>query len=198
MKDALIPAFLAFVAAVIYLPIYVYTRKAVHLKIVAKEDLLKKLVFCFLFNLIAALLSKHVTLDPYGKILLFPLMLIADMDMMIRKIPTEFLVCLFALAVWKFIFDGRWLTGVFCILCFSLWWLAFKKKIIGLYDVLMILALTIFRNDVRSVLIFYALFLVLWGSFGMFLRLILKRSSQTKIPLAPLMTLAFLLTQLFL
>ena len=194
--DPVIFAFFPLTAAVIYLPVYAYTRKAEHLKTELKEKLLNKLILCFLFNLIAVLISKHITIDTPGKNFLFLLLIIADTDLMIRKIPTEFLVCLFAVAVWRFAADGKWLMGVLCILCFSFWWAVLKKKIIGLYDVLMILALTIFQNDVRSVLIFYSLFLVCWGSLGAVLRFLLKRNPQTKIPLAPLMILAFLLTQL--
>lgn len=198
VKDAFIYSFMITAAAVLYLPFYIRTRRASFLKEDIRKNIALKVCFCLIFNLTAALTASFMNGKPAGKFFVCLLMLIADIDLLSGRIPTELLCVLGGFCLWKMVHLSNFIAVIPGALILVLWHMQNKKKIIGLYDVLMILFLTLCLSGLRKTLIFYALVMILWGTVGMLLHVLFHKQADTKIPLSPLIIAAFLITQQYL
>ncbi len=187
----------ALIVSLLYLPIYIRTRRDKELKKVWKDNLAVKLLLCCAFNCLnnVVLIAGESALPEL--IFAFALMLIADFDLLACRIPTEFLTILYLSILPGIITHGNWAFVLSTLVLWSFWWIVQRKGLIAVYDVWTILPLALHLNETKKALLFYALFLVLWGVFGLMLRYLCKKETPTKIPLAPLMALSFLVMRLF-
>lgn len=198
MIDAIFYSFSALIISLLYLPIYIRTRNEDDLKNTVKRKLPIKLVLCFGFGLLIGA-DFMADMPEIPKILAaFSLMLITNYDLLLCRIPSEFLLLFYAAAIAEVIQHITIAHGIFCIVIWAVWWIFRQKKIIADYDLWMILPLMIFLNEKKKALLFNALFLILWGIAGLILRKLFRKKPETKIPLVPLMVLAYLLMRRFL
>lgn len=183
------------VMSLLYLPVYIRTRRADELKNTCRENLQVKLLMCCVFNIMISFVLLPFSRFRPEMIFAFALMIITDLDILICRIPTEFLVLLYASLLPEVITNADWKYVIFCLVLWAFWWAAGKKRIITDQDIRMILPLVLYLNEIKKALLFTALFLILWGCTGLVLRYICGKSPYTKIPLVPLMVISFLLMQ---
>lgn len=194
-KRTFLYGLLALIISLSYLPLYIRTRKAEGLKTSCKENFHVKLLLCCGFSIPVSLLLTEPVSRP-DLLFAFALMMILDFDLLICRIPTEFLV-LFCISILpKLSADTDWIYLLFCIVLWSIWWVVRWKRIISVHDIWMILPLMLYLNEIKKALLFHALFLILWGGAGLILYYFFRKKPDTKIPLVPLMVISFLLMQL--
>lgn len=194
-KRTFLYGFLALIISLSYLPLYIRTRKAEELKTSCRENFPVKLFLCCGFNIVVVLLLTEPVSRP-DLLFVFALMMILDFDLLICRIPTEFLV-LFCISILpRPSVDTGWIYVFFCLVLWSFWWVVRRKGIIADHDILMILPLILYLNEIKKALLFHALFLILWGGAGLILHYFFRKKPDTKIPLVPLMVISFLLMQL--
>ncbi len=154
------------------------------------REFLLKLTFCFLLNfLLLSTFSDAGKMHAIYAVRAILILVIADIDLLIGKIPTELLALLFLLTMTS---GAATLakTAVITLVCAAA--CVFRNQIgIALYDVLLFDLLGLFLPDVNSFFRYMAISLVLWGVSGLILRLLTKGKART-IPLAPVFTLALL------
>ena len=178
----------------VYLPFYCAFRKADELKQTALKSAGLKAGLCVCVNYLVVS-SRNVDLSlPY----IILLCLIADVDILIRKIPTEFLAVLLFIVI-------RDITGVSLLktiiptLCFcGLWFLVRRFTDMGIYDIILIMILSIKLADFSAAVKLSSLILILWGLIGLLLQINPRNEQIRKIPLAPVMITAFILLLRFL
>ena len=180
--------------AVIYVPIYCALRKADVLKQYALKFAGMKAGICICVNFFVIGSAADDLSVPF----IISLCMIADVDILIQKIPIEFLI---ALAILNY----RVVSGVFLlktiipILCFcGFWSLVRRFTDMGIYDILLITILSINLADFPSAVEFSALILILWGLIGLIIHINPRNEKIRKIPLAPIIVIAFILTSSFL
>ena len=193
-KRIFLYGFLALIISLLYIPFYICTRKAEGLKTSCQENFPGKLLLCYGFNILVSLLLTEPVRWP-DLLFAFALMMILDFDLLICRIPTEFLV-LFCISILpKLSADMNWMYLLTCFVLWSFWWFVRRKRIIADHDILMILPLILYLNEIKKALLFHALFLILWGGAGLILHYFFRKKPDTKIPLVPLMVISFLLMQ---
>ncbi len=151
---------------------------------------LLKLISCFLFNCLSFSVfpdaRKIHGIDAAMSILIF---VIADIDLLIGKIPTELLALLFLLTMASGDVTLEKAAGITLVCAAAC---LFRDKIgIALYDVLLFGLLSLRLPGSNSFFRYMAVSLILWGVSGLILRLVTKGKART-IPLAPVFTLALL------
>ena len=183
--------------AAVYVPIYCALRKAADLKQAALKFAGLKAGLCICVNFLVVSFGTDDLSVPF----IIILCLIADIDLFIRKIPTEFLIILIALTI----LSVRDISGVVLLktiiptLCFcGLWFLVRRFTDMGIYDIFLIMILSIALADFRGAVKFSALILILWGLIGLLFHINPRNEQIRKIPLAPLIVTAFILTLRFL
>ena len=193
-KRTFLYGLLALIISLSYLPLYIRTRKAEGLKTSFRENFPVKLLLCCGFSIpVSLLLTEPVSRTDL--LFAFALMMILDFDLLICRIPTEFLV-LFCISILpKLSADTDWIYVLLCLVLWSFWWAFRRKRIIADHDILMILPLILYLNEIKKALLFHALFLILWGGAGLILYYFFRKRPDTKIPLVPLMVISFLLMQ---
>ena len=191
-------ALLTLIMSLLYFPIYIRTRKAEELKKICRNNLPVKLLLCFVFSLLISFGLLSSSQNRYEIIFAFALMIILDYDILICRIPTEFLVLLYASVLAKLLADTDWMYVLICLVLWSFWCVVRRRRIIADHDILMILPLILYLNEIKKALLFHALFLILWGSAGLILHYFYGKNPDTKIPLAPIMISSFLVMQLVL
>ena len=193
-KRVFLYGFLALIVSLSYLPLYIRTRKAEGLKTSCRKYFPVKLLLCCGFNILVSLLLT----EPVSRtdlLFAYALMMILDFDLLICRIPTEFLV-LFCISILPNLSaDTGWMYVLFCLVLWSFWWIVRRKGIIADHDIWMILPLMLYLNEIKKALLFHALFLILWGGAGLILHYFCGKKPDTKIPLVPLMVISFLLMQ---
>lgn len=194
-KRIFLYGFLALIISLLYLPLYIRTRKAEELKTGCRKYFPVKLLLCYGFNILVSLLIADPVSWP-DLLFAFALMMILDFDLLICRIPTEFLV-LFCISILpKLSADTDRMYVLICLVLWSVWWFVKRKRIIADHDIWMILPLILYLNETKKALLFHALFLIIWGGAGLILRYFCGKKPDTKIPLVPLMVISFLLMQL--
>lgn len=194
LKRTFLYGFLALIISLSYLPLYIRTRKAEELKTSCRNYFSVNLLLCFGFNiLVSLLLTEPVSWLDF--LFAFALMMILDFDLLICRIPTEFLVFLYASILLLVITNTDWKHVLLSLVIWSVWWFVRRKRIIADHDIWMILPLMIYLNEIKKALLFHALFLILWGVAGLILHYFCGKKLDTKIPLVPLMVISFLLMQ---
>ena len=147
---------------------------------------LLKLGGCFLFALLCAMPAA----GKLGTVLMILIFLIADIDILIGKIPTELLAALVVLILVSRI-PSIGLIVVIVLVCAAVW--VFRAKIgVAPYDILLFGALGMLVPDAVSFIRYTAVSLILWGVGGLILRAWTKGKART-IPLAPVFTFALLI-----
>lgn len=188
MKESMMVALLCTALAFGFVGYYSWSRKSP----MPKNDrvFLLKLTFCFLFNFLSLSVfsdpRKSHGIDAAMSILIF---VIADIDLLIGKIPTELLALLFLLTMTSGDVALEKAAGI-TIICAAA--CLFRNKIgIALYDVLLFGLLGLRLPGINSFFRYMAVSLILWGVSGLILRPVTKGKART-IPLAPVFTFALL------
>ena len=181
---------------IIYIPFYKITRNYDR----EYKDIFaaKKIFCCFVMNTLIRVLYDGfpVTLGLDLSLLLFGLL--SGTDILIQKIPAEFLLLLF-LYNCRLAWTGAPASAVFPAVLVSGLWLVFRRLIgIAVNDVLLIGILSIYPGGWRAAGLLTSVTLILWGLTGAFCRYILQKDPRTKIPMAPVIITAYLITRLFL
>lgn len=158
-----------------------------------KTDLafMLKLVLCLLINFLSLYLfpgaGNILSIEAAMPILIF---VIADIDILIGKIPTELLALLFLMIITS---DTITLekAAVITLICAAA--SLFQNKIgIALYDILFYGVLGLLLPGINSFFKYTAVTLILWGVCGLILRLLTKGKART-VPLAPVFAFALLI-----
>ena len=180
--------------AVLYIPVYCAVRKANELKQTAVKSTKLKV---FLSVCVNFLVISGGSVDLSIPFIIF-LCLIADIDLFIQKIPSEFLIVL-AILSFRGISGVSLLKTIIPTLCFcGLWFLVRRFTDMGIYDIFIIMVLSITLTEFRAAVKFSSLILILWGLIGILLQINPGKEQTGKIPLAPVIITAFILTLRFL
>ncbi len=187
MKENLIIATVCTVLAWGFVWYYARTRKTPMPK--TDRAFLLKLGFCFLFSLLCVIQAVG-NIHGLREALTILILVIADIDILIGKIPTELLAGLIVLIIASRV-PSVGLLIVIVLVCAAVW--VFRTKIgIAPYDVLLFGALGMLVPDVVSFIRYTAAALIIWGIGGLILRARTKGKART-IPLAPVFTFALLI-----
>lgn len=184
MKENLIIALISTALAWGFVWYYARTRKTP----VPKTDraFLLKLGCCFLFALLCAMPAA----GKLGTVLMILILVIAEIDILIGKIPTELLAALAVLILASRV-PSVGLLIVIALVCAAVW--VFRAKIgVAPYDILLFGALGMLVPDAVSFIRYTAISLIVWGIGGLVLRAWTKGKART-IPLAPVFTFALLI-----
>ena len=184
MKENLIIALVSTALAWGFVWYYAKTRKTPAPK--TDRAFLVKLGGCFLFALLCAMPAA-------GKLraaLMILIFVIADIDILIGKIPTELLAILFVLILASRV-PSVGLLIVIALVCAAVW--IFRAKIgIAPYDIPLFGVIGMLVPEVLSFIRYTAVSLIVWGIGGLILRAWTKGKART-IPLAPVFTFALLI-----
>ena len=184
MKENLIIALISTALAWGFVWYYARTRKTPTPK--TDRAFLVKLGGCFLFALLCAMPAA----GKLGTALLILILVIADIDILIGKIPTELLALLLVLTLASRIPSVGQII-VIILVCAAVW--CFRSKIgIAPYDILLFGALGMLVPDAVSFIRYAAVSLIVWGIGGLILHAWTKGKART-IPLAPVFTFALLI-----
>ena len=184
MKENLVIALISTALAWGFVWYYARTRKTPTPK--TDRAFLLKLGGCFLFALLCAMTAA----GKLGTALLILILVIADIDILIGKIPTELLAALVVLILVSRI-PSVGLLIVIVLVCAAVW--IFRAKIgVAPYDILLFGVLGMLVPDAVSFIRYTAVSLILWGICGLILRAWIKGKART-IPLAPVFTFALLI-----
>lgn len=173
---------------IFYLKFYKMTRKDNRLVI---KTAIKKRSLLIICSCLFLCVSGYFFDNPLKCIL--PLLgIIAGIDIIILKIPTECLVLLAIMCI-KINAQSMLLVRMINSAFVFILWYAFRKKLkMGLFDILLISILSLNFSSISSILLFSSAILILWGCTGLVLQKAFKIHPKTKIPLAPLITAAFI------
>ena len=181
--------------SVFYLPFYFKSRKIeFSTKIVGNRT--EKIILCLFLNIFLSCLNTNRQVPSYDASF-YLMMIIADIDLMISHIPTELLTILFFTMLWNITREPISADLLICPLIYVIWNLVRKKLMMGHYDILLVVILSLFLKDTKSMLLFNALFLLIYGISGLILKYLFSTSPETKIPLAPIIITAFQLLPFF-
>ena len=172
-----------------YIKIYEKTRNYLW----KKPDSFRKgalcIAECFCCNLIlGAAAGNNLKLPEL--FILFLIMLISDVDILIKKIPTELLVLLTAGFLFIKIPEIKQLPVPAVVLLSGIVLYCFRKKIgIAVYDILLFVFLGIFVYPSSAQIKYAAIFLILWGAAGTVMKLL--DNNAEKLPLSPFIFLSY-------
>ncbi len=148
------------------------------------------------FNIIMILLMKapNSRTDFIKIVSALLIIILSDIDIMIMKIPTE-LLTLFGVSVFlSFIHDHRSPLLILSDVLIYILMSKLSKKNIAQYDLILSFILAMQFYDVIGQLKYTSVFLILWGAAGVIIRKFRRNTSQTMaIPLAPIMTISYIL-----
>ncbi len=187
----LIIALLATVISYIYTYCYRTSRKITVMEPEKKGMVVYKTAACICFNLIiCTFFTKKMTTGKSTVVLL--LLMLADTDILIKKIPTELLILTaFGLCLIKGP-EIRSLPFPGAVLFPGIALYVFREKIgIAFYDICLFILLGIFVYSIDFQAKYFAVFLILWGLAGGIFGLLQKK--ERTIPLAPFLVLSFFL-----
>lgn len=192
----MITGIIILVSAAAYIPVYIWTRRDFTLEKTAVRYLKEKIVLCSgvtILMLMIPLKKQGVMISlPFLCILVF----LSDIDIIIRKIPAEILAVICCLIFPEIFRSGNFYCLLFLPASFVFWGLIKKRTGLGLYDIILIAVLSVSFDNLQPVLIFYSLIMTAWGLAGLILLKIFGKTSETKIPLVPIIITAFLLSQI--
>lgn len=177
----------------LYIFLYAYIRQADYLLDRANILQIKKICLCLAVNLLILFQWQQQN----KRLLTYLLLVIADIDILIQRIPTELLILLVILEIKDIYINNSRVEVFLCLITAFSWFFLYKKTGFALYDVYLIVILSAGMAGLRNVLIFYAFILILSGTAGLLLKSI-RKSPAVKIPLSPLIIAAAMLADLFL
>ena len=179
-----------FLLTISYLQFYKITRKNYQLCI--KTDFKIKSLLSICFYMILCVIG-YCRENPLKCII--PLLgIIAGIDIFIYRIPTEFLFLLSIICIKLNVQNIWWMYITDSAISFILWYSLRNKLNMGLYDILLISILSLNLNGIPSVLLFSSAVLMMWGCAGLILQKVFRMPPKTKIPLAPIISFAFILS----
>ena len=125
----------------------------------------------------------------------FMMLLIADFDFLVLKIPTEMLLIIALGIIYTTIYANFTIPALAAALILAIILFIFSRKIgIAPYDVIFTFLISILlTTSFISVVQYYALAIILFGLAALFMKQVIKK--EQKIPLAPLVVIAFVLTK---
>lgn len=196
------------IVSFVYILFYDFSRKTKYLDEKTFLEQKTQLAMCLGFNLFIFTLRElqnEQFMKNIGPIF-YLFCIIGDIDILICKIPTELLLFNFLIELYYLPSTTNIYLKIACILLNMLWFLVKDRLGISLYDILLILIQSLLFQDIRILLFFDAFILILWGVWGVFLKARYMKSSSGKpkngdkekarIPLAPVIITAFILSQL--
>ncbi len=174
------------VCAFVYIEIYRLTRSC-SFSVSRREKLIAGTA-CFLLNFcLAAAMPGTFPFNSFQ--VLAPFLLIADVDMMIQKIPSELLLLGFLLSIF---YRPLLFARIFMSLCILVTGLILSKKTgIANYDVILTSIMAMHCYDVLSQIKFVSIILILWGISGLIIQVLIKNNTPRKIPLSPIILSAY-------
>ena len=160
------------------------------------KTIIKRLLFCLIFDYFLMFLTKHIPENSY--ILLLLLEILSGIDIFIHKIPTELLSAAGIFAVVRCIESPVSVFSLFSVLLIGLAFCVFQKKTgIGTYDILLIIILGVMLLYTALQVKFIAVLLILWGAAGVAAG-VLKNRRDLSIPLVPLISFSYYAVQILL
>lgn len=197
IQNILPQCFIMLVISAIYSWFYIKTRKVNELHTESLNSPVIKIFLCVCTNFLLIVADPFSEFPEHKKILIFLFCVTGNIDIIIRKIPTEFLV-LDIMAVFSAAFTHYdALLVIFCVCAGAFWMVGRKKTGIKIYDILLVIALSAAVGNIRKLLIFYAITLIFWGASGLILRFLFKKKPDFAIPLAPVIISAFTTAKMF-
>ncbi len=188
MLNLLYGAFIS-ILSMLYGKFYVMTRKTD--TDLSLKRTWKLLLLNFCLNSVFLWLRSSVLQYP-GSLLWMCLLLIADIDILIRKIPSELLLTAAAGCAVSVRNSADPVPVIICDCFLMMIGLLFNKKAgIARYDIFYICILAILCPDVAAILKFVSLFLILWGMAGLFIRKTDRSGRIRSIPLTPFILTAY-------
>ena len=181
---------------------YIYSLLYCRLRGVSREDQRRKteylkIVLCVCFSYLLMIMTEKIT-EISCILHLLLLEVLSGIDIHVRRIPTELLAASWILsAVIAFHTHQSFLpllsaVLIGIILCY------FRRRVgIGLYDILLIVILSMTLRSLMVQLKFIAVILMLWGVSGLIIAA-LKKGKDLSIPLVPLITFSYYAVQTFL
>ena len=187
----LIPLYAVFIELLsfVYTKIYRMTRKVDH----------EMPPRCFVIKLLSGFFLDCLLLSVHSRMLKAPgmpvwalLLLIADTDILIKKIPSELLLIAAAGCLTGLSYSVDLFPVAAAALFFLIAGLLFNQKAgIARYDVVLLAMLAIRCPDVTVILKFVSLFLILWGAAALCFRTADRSGRIRSIPLSPLILAAY-------
>ena len=187
--SALAYSIVILLAAVGYIFVYNKTRKS-HFTL---HDQYWKLAVLVVYNWLILRIDIH-SARAIISLTSFMMLLIADFDFLVLKIPAEMLVITALGIIYTTIYKNFTIPALAAALIFGIVLFVFSKKIgIAPFDVILTFLISILlTTSFISVIQYYALVLILFGLAGLSLKKVIKK--EQKIPLAPLIVIAFVIT----
>ena len=188
--SALAYSIVILLVAVGYIFIYNKTRKTNF----TVKDMYWKIAVLLVYNWLILRVDIH-SARAIISLTSFMMLLIADFDFLVLKIPTEMLVIIAVGIIYTTIYANFTIPALAAALIFAIVLFVFSRKIgIAPYDVVFTFLVSILLTaSFVSVIQYYALVLILFGAAALFMRKAIKK--EQKIPLAPLIVIAFVLTK---
>jgi len=197
IHDLLPQCFVLILFSAIYSWFYIKTRKVNDLQAEALKSPVIKIFLCLCTNLLLIAGNPFSEFPEYKNLLIFLFCITGNIDIMIRKIPTEFLVLdilgLLSAAITHY--DAIRILP--CVCAGAFWMIRRNKTGIKIYVILLVIALSAAVGNIRKLLIFYSLTLMIWGISGVILRFIFKKKPDFEIPLMPVILSAFTIAKMF-
>ena len=182
--------------SVIYTFFYSRTRK---MDLTNRDMMLilkKNLLICICANAVLIFADPFSDRGSYRYILLLLFGITENIDLFIRKIPTEILILASIPAVSQ-ISGHNELPYLAAGILFSCLWFLVKRKIrIGINDIILILILTVFLSGFSETVLFNSVIMIIWGIAGFLVQKLGKKEPKTLIPLAPVIITAFTVVKL--
>lgn len=179
------------VISFVYIALYYTTRQTGSIRSAIKDNFWEKIFICLLLN--SAILKYQTAFHDADSFTVFLIVILADIDLFIKKIPSELLCLLFIYLSIRIIDTGSYHRLILGLSSYFLWIIFQKRLRMGLYDVLMIAALSLLTDNFKKLLLFYSAILILWGMAGVILQKVFNKSAAVKIPLVPVFTAALIL-----
>ncbi len=155
------------------------------------KNALTVVVGCAVYNFIAAA-AAGTELSYRELFIVFLMLLIADIDILIKKIPVELLTAYSAGICCVKLPEIKELPNEAAILFIGICFYIFRKKIgIALFDIYLFLISGFFVYPVFSQIKYAALFLIFWGTSALIIWLLQK--NEKTVPLAPCIVLSYLI-----
>lgn len=182
--------------SILYICIYARTRKLNISRLEIWNMLKNKFLICIFIDAILIFSDPFSEYRSYKYILLILYGMTENIDLFIKKIPTEFLVLEFILSITQ-IYEHISMSNLAASLLFSSIWILIKRKIrIGTNDNFLILILTVLLSNFYETILLNSVIMIIWGAFGIIMKDLFRKDPKTQIPLAPVIVTAFTLVKL--
>ncbi len=153
---------------------------------------LKKLPVIILFDVVLAIIAAQ-NISQNEIIFVLILLVVCNIDIFLKKIPTEFLILTGIFSIIIIILEKNWTYFISGIILFGIFYHFYKKMGMSIYDTVLICLLSFHFYSIAAQVKFISIIFIIWGFFGASRRFIIKGNSSPKIPLAPIITFSYFL-----